>query len=556
MNPIKPPPTRSPKHRSSGVASRAAAETPVDGTSHPPPRALSRVARGSTINLAGAVVAAMANFGLTVLVTRLTSQSTAGIFFSVTSLFLLATSLGQLGTNTGLVYFLSGARARGELHRYASYMRVALRPVLVVGVVMAVAMFVFAGPLARVLASGHEAEFTSYLRAVAIFIPCAGLLNLAVSGTRGLGTMRINALLDQMGRPVLQVGLVLLAIVFGGRSAVLAVGWAVPYVILAGVGWRIWTTMRVRAGGATVDHEFRPTKDFWRFSVPRALASVAQVAMQRLDVVLVGALAGIPEAALYAAATRFLALGQMAGGAVSQSVQPHLGETLARKDVGAASELYQVSTAWLVCLTWPIYLLLIVFAPTVLDIFGSQYDAGSMVVIILCSSMLLGTACGMVDMVLTMAGRTSWNLVNVLIAFAINLSLDLLLIPSHGITGAAIGWAVAIVAANVIPLLQVGVFLRLHPFGPGTITALVLASVCFGAVPVVGRALIGPGWWSLFLSAAVGFVAYLVGLRWCRKVLRLHELLALRGRGRPRPAAASRRRPGEERRSHEADGHR
>lgn len=512
---------------------------------HPKQRTLGRVARGSTINLAGAGVSAVANFGLTVLVTRLASQSTAGVFFSVTSLFLLATSLGQLGTNTGLVYFLSGARARGEQHQYATYMRVARRPVLAVGTIMALAILVFAEPLAAALSPGHEAEFTTYLRVVALFIPCAGLLNLAVSGTRGLGTMRINALLDQMSRPALQLCLVLLALVFGGHSAVIALAWAVPYVVLGAFAWRIWSTMRMRARSTETDAAFHPARAFWRFSVPRALASVAQVAMQRLDIVLVGALAGIPQAALYAAATRFLTLGQMAGGAVSQSVQPHLGEALARRDHTTASELYQVSTTWLVCLTWPIYLMLIVFAPTVLGIFGEQYDAGATVVVILCSSMLLATACGMVDMVLTMAGRTSWNLVNVLIAFAVNLSLDLLLIPRYGITGAAIGWAAAIVAANIIPLLQVGLLLRLHPFGAGTRTALLLSSLTFVGVPALVRLSFGSGWWCLLAAGAVALAGYLALLWRFRGVLRLHELLALRRRPRSRPARHERIGPDE-----------
>ena len=536
-----------------GARATRAGDDRVAVEGRPKQQTLGRVARGSTVNLAGAGVSAVANFGLTVLVTRLASQSTAGVFFSVTSLFLLATSLGQLGTNTGLVYFLSGARARGEQHHYAAYMRVARWPVLVVGAVMGVAIFAFAEPLSSVLSPGHESEFTTFLRGVALFIPCAGLLNLAVSGTRGLGTMRVNALLDQMSRPLLQVCLVLLALVFGGHSAVIAVGWAVPYVVLGALAWRIWATMHVRAGGTEPEPAFHPTMAFWRFSVPRALASVAQVAMQRLDIVLVGALAGIPQAALYAAATRFLTLGQMAGGAVSQSVQPHLGEALARRDLKAASELYQVSTAWLVCLTWPIYLMLIVFAPTVLDVFGQHYDAGSTVVVILCSSMLLGTACGMVDMVLTMAGRTSWNLVNVLIAFAVNLSLDLLLIPAHGITGAAIGWAAAIVAANAIPLLQVGVLLHLHPFGAGTATALVLSSLSFVGVPLLARLVLGPGWWTLLASGTVALAGYTALLWRCRRVLRLSELLALRRRPRSHPARDEAAEPGETRSSAQAD---
>ncbi len=69
----------------------------------------------------------------------------------------------------------------------------------------------------------------------------------------------------------------------------------------------------------------------------------------------------------------------------------------------------------------------------------------------------------MVDMVLNMAGRTSWNLINVLLAVGVNLGLDLRLIPTQGILGAAIGWAAAIVVTNSLAVTQIAVAMRLHP---------------------------------------------------------------------------------------------
>jgi O-antigen/teichoic acid export membrane protein len=95
----------------------------------------------------------------------------------------------------------------------------------------------------------------------------------------------------------------------------------------------------------------------------------------------------------------------------------------------------------------------------------------------------VATGCGMVDMVLAMAGRTSWNLVNVLVALAVTVVLDLLLIPAHGALGAAVGLACAMVVNNLMPLIQVGRSARLHPFGRGTRSAALLSVACFGVLP-------------------------------------------------------------------------
>src|SRR6202044_2335295 len=63
-------------------------------------------------------------------------------------------------------------------------------------------------------------------------------------------------------------------------------------------------------------------------------------------------------------------------------------------------------------------------------------------------------------------GRSSWSLANGLMAVVVNVTLDVLLIPRYGITGAAIGWAVAIIITNLTPLAQ------LAAFGPGAVASL------------------------------------------------------------------------------------
>ena len=78
------------------------------------------------------------------------------------------------------------------------------------------------------------------------------------------------------------------------------------------------------------------------------------------------------------------------------------------------------------------------------------------------ATMLVATACGMVDVVLIMAGKATWNLANVLAAFVVMVGLDLWLIPQLGILGAAIGWSASILVGNLVPLIQVRHALACH----------------------------------------------------------------------------------------------
>lgn len=492
-----------------------------------PTGSLRSVARGSTANLFGALVTAITTFAVTILVTRGLTPADAGVFFSATSLFLLATTIGQLGTGTGLVYFLSRCRALGRQQLIANYVRVALQPVLVAAVVMAAGIFVFAPQLAELTLSGHATAATHDLRVLACFIPFVGVESVWLAATRGLGTMAPNNLVEQIGRPLLQVLLVAGSVLLSS-TGMLGWAWALAYLPAAVVAWWWWRRLSSRL--TSPDSSMRVGREFWRFTAPRGMTSVIQVLMQRFDIVLVGALSGAVDAAIYAAATRFIVAGQVGGNAISFAAQPKLGETIAQGDDEATNHLYQASTAWLMLITWPLYLVLIVFGDPLLHVFGSAYSAGSTVLILLSLSMLVATGCGVVDVVLAMAGHTSWNLGNAVLALGVNLGLDLWLIPSHGVVGAAIGWAAAITVRNLAALVQVGLSRGLHPLGRATIATAGLAGAAFLVIPVLGRVALGDTWLALIASLLVGGPAYLVGLWLLRRDLNLDALRRIRRR--------------------------
>jgi O-antigen/teichoic acid export membrane protein len=126
--------------------------------------------------------------------------------------------------------------------------------------------------------------------------------------------------------------------------------------------------------------------------------------------------------------------------------------------------------------------------------------------------MLFSSGCGLVDLVLGMSGRTGWSLINSAVALTVNISVDLLLIPELGIRGAAIGWAVAILAANLLPILEIGSLLRIHPFGRATFLAAALTTGCYGLASVVARLVWGDTAVALVTALLVGTAFYLPAL--------------------------------------------
>jgi O-antigen/teichoic acid export membrane protein len=476
---------------------------------------LAEVARGGLFNLIGAGVAGLSTVAVTLIVARSFSQAAAGAFFATTSLFLIVAAVTSLGAGTGTVYFIARLRSTGQDRRIPEVFRAAIPAVAVVSCTIAAVLALVAPALGRVLVHGEFGhagarpdQVAVALRALAVALPFAALLDTFLGATRGFRAMGPTNAVDRIGRTTVQLaGIAVVAA--AGNAALLAPVWALPYVVAACAAWLWLRAIRrrslpgevpvtagspaVRQPGQTAMAQPNEPLRFWRFTVPRGLAVLAQVTIQRIDIVLVAIMRGPAEAAIYTAATRFLVAGQFANQAISMAAQPRFTEMFALRDLRGANRVYQATTAWLVLLTWPFFLLAVFFGPQILTVFGHSYRAGDTVLVILSLSMLLATACGQVDMVLVTTGRSSWSLVNGLLAVVINVGLDLLLIPRYGITGAAIGWAAAIAVTNLMPLAQLMVTVRLHPLGRGTLIAIALSCLSFGLLPLAIRGLFGHG---------------------------------------------------------------
>ncbi|MFI6325435.1 lipopolysaccharide biosynthesis protein [Nonomuraea sp. NPDC050556] len=408
---------------------------------------MNRLARGGLAGVTGAGASALAQFLLVVVVTRAFPAEQAGTFFTAVALALMVAGVARLDAGNGLIYFI----ARSKVYDYrcvSGYFRAALAPPLVVASVAGVALYPQLGILAFI-------------------VPVMVAVDILLAATRGFGSMRPTVLLDGVLLPVAQVVLVGLTAFAGGSVVWLGIAWAVPYALVL-----VLAIVSLRGRMPRSPYLPGTGRDLWRYTAPRSLAGAIQAVFQRLDIVIVAVLGGPVQAAVYTAATRFKVVGQLANQGLAQAVQPRLVRALAEGDVARARELYQATTMWLVLLTWPVWLGYAVLAPWLLRIFGSSYGSAVPIALVLSATMMLATACGMVDVVLTAAGHTTSSLFNLVAAVGCTVLLDVALIPSQGALGAAIGWSGGVIVKNLLPLWQIHARYGLRPFGRHSLAAL------------------------------------------------------------------------------------
>ena len=501
---------------------------------------VSILANRGLLTLVGGAASGTLSFLAIVVVTHGLRPSSAGQFFVGVGVFSIASHVLLLGSDIGLLRSISADRAQ-SLGRAPQLLRIATVPIFVISTLVAAGLFASIPSLARLLSHGASSDqMTIYLRALVIALPVAVVYLACVSATRGFGTVTPFVLIERVARPLLQVLFLAAVVTMGLGGVALAGAWVIPF----GMGFAVVLWWLSRAIRRELPREPTPGHDrewtrlavgFWRFATPRGLAAIFQVLILWLDTLLIGLFRTPAEVAIYTTSTRCVLLASFVTIALTQAVTPQIGEFVTGREMGRAEGVFRTATVWGILVTWPLLLTLAIFAPVVLAIFGQLYTEGQLAVVILALSMMVSVACGPVDWVLLMAGKSTWNLINTAVALGLNVGLNLVLIPRLGIVGAAIAWAVSIIVNNVAPLIEVMTFFRIDPFGPGYRLVSAAALFCFGVPGVFFSLVLGHSVPALVVSTTLGCLAYIAVLRRSSGAIHAAELRDVaRFRGRPR----------------------
>ena len=447
---------------------------------------LARVARGGAHNLAGAGISSICGFALVVIVTNYFDADTAGTLFSSTSLFVVVTALAVFGSETGIAHFMLKFEEEGRGGDLPALLRTGRRTVLLLSIVLTIAGLAAADPIAGALGL-HDSSSPTLIRVLAVAVPFAAVSQFLLGETRAMGRMRPTVAVDLLIRPLSQLSGAWMVGIAGGGLIALTISWSLPFVVLsfasAFLARQLVRNRRVRWSGAPTVEQPVIRREFWRYTVPRGIAMLCQVIIQRADIILIAAIVGVEEAAVYTAATRFVAVGQMGVRAIQVALLARFSQLIARRDMGTLADVFKISTAWSMGALWPIYTATASAAGLYLGIFGDGYRGsdGIWVVVTMAIGMMAATAAGPLDTLLLMSGRSVASLVNGVVAVIANVVLCLVLIPAWGILGAAVAWTVAVIIRNAMAFVQVVRDLGLTPFSRAGAVIAAAVALCYAA---------------------------------------------------------------------------
>ena len=243
-----------------------------------------------------------------------------------------------------------------------------------------------------------------------------------------------------------------------------------------------------------------------RTALPLGFALFVPTAYYHADMLLLRGLADGVEVGHYAAAVKFLSVFVVLPGVVMGLVMPHLAGA-GRDRAGLTAVVRQVGH-WFGALLLPVAVGVATFSPLVVRlVYGPQYAAAAPLLTILMAGAAVGLVANLVGTLMVADGRSRWLLHQNLLALAVNVAGNALLVPRGGATASA--WLTVLTEVMVT---SGSLWAVRHRFDRGPLLRACRPAV-LGCVAIVLLGLLGRDHLGVALAAGAACAAVLTVLR-------------------------------------------
>jgi O-antigen/teichoic acid export membrane protein len=231
----------------------------------------------------------------------------------------------------------------------------------------------------------------------------------------------------------------------------------------------VWVARRLTPIGARFS--FRaiqpPPREMFSFASAAFAMDIVGFLYSQTDKVVLGFYLNARSVGIYAVAATIVAFLPIALQSVNQIFSPTIADLHARGESAMLNRLYQILTKWIFGLTLPLAAVVVVFSRVFMRIFGHDFEAGWVILVIGAAGQLVNCAVGSVGYLLLMSGNEK-RLVRIqLVAAVVTVSFCFVLVPRWGIAGAAVAAALGNAGTNIWCLWEVKKVLGLFPYNRG-----------------------------------------------------------------------------------------
>lgn len=370
--------------------------------------------------------------------------------------------IARMGLELGAVRYVSIHQSSANLSKLKGVLISILCIPFILGCFLGITLFLCANTVA--IDIFHKPELTIVLRLFSLAIPVGASMTTGLFATTGFQTTLYRVLVFDLIVPLTNL---LLAVCLGLMGFKLF-GASIAWVLALSIGLILTLFYIWRLAPSIISTKVKPIfqlKELISFSLPLSLGTFLWLLLIWTDILMLGFYNTASEVGIYRAASQTAFLMILFDRSLVTIFAPTIASLFNQGSLEEAKQLFKTSSRWNFALTLPLFIVLIVSSQNILRVFGTDFQAGWIVLIILAAGQLTRAGGGSLSMhMLAMSGHQYLKLYGDIILAITNIILNVVLIPLWGPLGAAIATAASIAGINIVRVLQVKYVLHVYPY--------------------------------------------------------------------------------------------
>ena len=443
---------------------------------------LATIARGGSLYTVGKVVSDTGEFLLHLLVSRWLGAGLYGLFAYGKTVAFTALLLTNLGSDKSIVRYLPQYEQDPERRRFL--LALAWLTSVAGGLAVSGGMFIFAPTIAQLTLD--EPEFVAVLRLFAVILLVDTAANLLYATFRALERIEYEVLSKRLFKPILRVVAVGVALV-GGASVygVVAAMVVASVVTLAVAGYLFVTRTEIRPQLRSPAATRETVRGYYNYSLPLTAKEAGTVMQGRVDVLMVGFFLSSTAVGIYNVSVLLAGVLYVPLLAANQLFAPVASRLYSQGQLADLEAIYRSVTRWILTVSLLLAAVIAVFRIELLGLFGPEFTAGSVVLLLFVASQLCNAATGPSGDLLMMTDHQYVVMINEWVFGVANVVLNVILLQLIGFVGAAVASAGVLAVRNLVKVGEVWYFEGLLPYGRSLYKPIAAAGVAVGVLLAV-----------------------------------------------------------------------
>lgn len=398
-----------------------------------------------------------ATLGVTVMISRWYGAAVLGIYSMSVAAFRISMLLGRAGLDNALVKFIAQFAAKEQWDRAKSVYLKAIKIGVSGGILVGLGLYFLAPTLAaRVF---EKVALADTLWIIALIVLPGVLLNLNASSLRGLKRIGEYSFLLNAA-PFIAAALLIPVFTFLLPQdlfpsqywipvTAFALGITAAAIVSFFLGGRQWRKRKEKPGNGMKSGELL------KVAFPMLLSGSYSLFLAWTGTMVLGIYRPEAEVGIYEAVIKTAALITITLTAINSIVASQFSESHAVGDNVGLKKVVSHAKGLIFWTTFPVGLALLIFPGEVLGIFGKDIRGGETALMFLIFGYFVNAVSGPVGTLMNMTGHQVKYQNIMLGAAAVNVVLNIALVPSMGINGAAVAGMVSMALWNMASVIVV-----------------------------------------------------------------------------------------------------